>query len=86
MLLQSKYKEASKKEMQSGSFTTLPETRDTAHSKEVNKLISGVQMFSRFFTRAAQQSHDLLLVLTFLPLLTETVQAELREGEGQVNI
>lgn len=40
--LQSKYKEASKKEMQSGSFTTLSETRDTAHSKEINKLVSGV--------------------------------------------
>lgn len=40
--LQSKYKEASKKEMQSGSFTTLSETRDTAHSREVKKLVSGV--------------------------------------------
>lgn len=40
--LQSKYKEASKKEMQSGSFTTLSETRDTAHSKEIKKLVSGV--------------------------------------------
>lgn len=42
--LQSKYKEASKKDMQSGSFTTLPETRDTAHSKEINKLVSGVTL------------------------------------------
>lgn len=42
--LQSKYKEASKKEMQSGSFTTLSETRDTAHSKEVEKLVSRVRM------------------------------------------
>lgn len=39
---QSKYKEASKKEMQSGSFTTLSDTRDTAHSRTVNKLVSGV--------------------------------------------
>lgn len=30
--------------MQSGSFTTLSETRDTAHSKEVEKLVSGVRM------------------------------------------
>lgn len=44
LLHQSKYKEASKKDMQSGSFTTLSETRDTAHSKEVNKLISGVKL------------------------------------------
>lgn len=29
--------------MQSGSFTTLSETRDTAHSKEVEKLVSGVR-------------------------------------------
>lgn len=42
---QSKYKEASKKDMQSGSFTTLSETRDTAHSKEINKLVSGVCSF-----------------------------------------
>ncbi|MEQ2185023.1 hypothetical protein GOODEAATRI_013928, partial [Goodea atripinnis] len=31
----SKYKQESKKIMQSGSFTTLAETRDTAHSREV---------------------------------------------------
>lgn len=42
ILHQSKYKEASKKEMQSGSFTTLSDTRDTAHSRTVNKLVSGV--------------------------------------------
>lgn len=40
--LQSKYKLASKKERQSGSFTTLPETRDTAHSKVVTKITSSV--------------------------------------------
>ena len=50
---QSKYKEASKKEMQSGSFTTLPETRDTVHSKEVNKLISGVSKLNS--TKMKQQ-------------------------------
>lgn len=43
---QSKYKEASKKDMQSGLFTKLPETRDTAHSKQMNKLVSGVRCFS----------------------------------------
>ena len=50
---QSKYKEASKKEMQSGSFTTLPETRDTVHSKEINKLISGVSKLN--LTKVKQQ-------------------------------
>lgn len=30
--------------MQSGSFTTLSETRDTAHSREVKKLVSTVQL------------------------------------------
>lgn len=49
VLPQSKYKEASKKDMQSGSFTTLRETRDTAHSKEINKLVSGVQLPHIYF-------------------------------------
>lgn len=40
--LQNKYKEASKKQMQSGSFTTLPQTRETAHGKEMSKLVSEV--------------------------------------------
>ncbi|KAG1959921.1 nebulin [Pimephales promelas] len=38
LVSESKYKEASKKDHQSGGFTTLAETRDTAHSKEVAKM------------------------------------------------
>uniref|UniRef100_A0A671W6P7 Nebulin n=1 Tax=Sparus aurata TaxID=8175 RepID=A0A671W6P7_SPAAU len=45
---ESKYKEASKKDMQSGSFTTLSETRDTAHSKNINKLVSGKLYKAKF--------------------------------------
>ncbi|MEQ2203573.1 hypothetical protein XENOCAPTIV_000916 [Xenoophorus captivus] len=40
LVSESKYKQESKKIMQSGSFTTLAETRDTAHSREVKKLVS----------------------------------------------
>ncbi|XP_037645643.1 nebulin isoform X9 [Sebastes umbrosus] len=48
LVSESKYKAASKKDMQSGSFTTLPETRDTAHSKECNKLVSGKLYKAKF--------------------------------------
>lgn len=48
MFLQSKYKEASKKDLQSGGFTTLSETRDTAHSKEVAKITSAVSWNTQF--------------------------------------
>lgn len=39
---QNKYKEQSKKQLPHGSFTTLPETRDTVHVKEVTKNVSEV--------------------------------------------
>ncbi|XP_076012475.1 nebulin [Genypterus blacodes] len=48
LVSESKYKEASKKDMQSGGFTKLPETRDTAHSKQMNKLVSGKQYKQKF--------------------------------------
>lgn len=83
---QSKYKEASKKEMQCGSFTTLSETRDTAHSKEINKLVSGVRVSLNHSTRWTQPSHHPGWPVTFLFLVTESVQSEVWEGKGQVGV
>lgn len=85
--LQSKYKEASKKDMQSGSFTTLPETRDTAHSKEINKLVSGVKLPHGRSSAPAQQRRVSPRHLTeSLPPIAEIVQSEVREGKGQVHL
>lgn len=80
---QTKYKEASKKEMQSGSFTTLPETRDTAHSRNVNKLVSKVRL------SISAQSHEpwtvsVLFALTFLSLSAQTVyKAKFEKEKGK---
>lgn len=39
---QNKYKRHVKKHLAQGSYTTLPETRDTVHVKEVTKHVSDV--------------------------------------------
>uniref|UniRef100_A0A3Q3FLS3 Nebulette n=1 Tax=Labrus bergylta TaxID=56723 RepID=A0A3Q3FLS3_9LABR len=58
----SKYKEASKKDMQSGSFTTLPETRDTVHSKQINKLISGKLYKAKFEKEKGKSIYNQMIV------------------------
>ncbi|XP_062861579.1 nebulin isoform X4 [Trichomycterus rosablanca] len=55
LVSESKYKLASKKELQFGSFTTLPETRETAHSKEVGKITSS-KLYKEKFEKARGKS------------------------------
>ncbi|XP_053482947.1 nebulin isoform X14 [Ictalurus furcatus] len=55
LVSESKYKLASKKERQSGSFTTLPETRDTAHSKVMTKMTSS-KLYKEKFEKAKGKS------------------------------
>lgn len=45
LCFQNKYKAHSKKQLPHGSYTTLPETRDTAHVKQVTKNVSEVSNY-----------------------------------------
>ncbi|KPP78997.1 nebulin-like, partial [Scleropages formosus] len=58
---QNKYKEASKKEMQSGSFTTLPQTRDTTHSREITKLVSGKVYKKKFEEEKGKAKYNIMV-------------------------
>lgn len=57
LFLQTRYKEASKKDHQSGGFTTLAVTRETAHSKEVGKMTSAVSLNTQFSPLYYNKSH-----------------------------
>lgn len=72
---QSKYKAASKKGMQSGLFTTLSETRDTAHSKQIGKLVSGVRL-SQMNKTVIVRINFKWLAVTFVSRVTESVQSQ----------
>uniref|UniRef100_A0A3B3RLT0 Nebulin n=1 Tax=Paramormyrops kingsleyae TaxID=1676925 RepID=A0A3B3RLT0_9TELE len=52
----------SKKQMQSGSFTTLPETRDTTHSKEVAKLVSAKLYKQQFEKEKGKAKYNTMTV------------------------
>lgn len=74
--------------MQSGSFTTLSETRDTAHSKEVNKLVSGVQSSSRVIHKmnAAISSARAFLfdwLWPFFPFLQKVYKSKFEKEKGK---
>lgn len=70
--------------MQSGSFTKLSETRDTAHSKEVKKLVSEVQRFYFIYIYCTQISQwppkDLLLLnCVYETLVLPNVQKQYKQ-------
>uniref|UniRef100_A0A3Q3AK77 Nebulin n=1 Tax=Kryptolebias marmoratus TaxID=37003 RepID=A0A3Q3AK77_KRYMA len=52
----------SKKIMQSGSFTTLSETRDTAHSREVKKLVSTKEYKAKFEKEKGKSVYNHMIV------------------------
>ncbi|XP_061082445.1 nebulin-like [Conger conger] len=58
---ETKYKAASKKDRQSGSFTTLPQTRDTNHSKQVSKLVSKIQYKEKFEKEKGKSKYNSML-------------------------
>ncbi|KAI4876854.1 hypothetical protein NFI96_011088 [Prochilodus magdalenae] len=62
LVSESKYKLASKKELQSGSFTTLPQTRDTAHSKEVAKITSAKLYKEKFEKERGKSEYNNMTV------------------------
>lgn len=88
--LQSKYKEASKKEMQSGSFTTLSETRDTAHSREIKKLVSKVWLPQQYPTKTNHtffnHTSHLLQLLCFLLQNVYKAKYEKERGKSIYNL
>lgn len=76
--------------MQSGSFTTLNETRDTVHSKEINKLVSGVWLTH---IRSSNLINPLLFVVLpglDLPILSfqklYKAKHEKDKGKSQYNL
>uniref|UniRef100_A0A3Q3MJH9 Nebulette n=1 Tax=Labrus bergylta TaxID=56723 RepID=A0A3Q3MJH9_9LABR len=52
----------SKAFLYSGSFTTLPETRDTVHSKQINKLISGKLYKAKFEKEKGKSIYNQMIV------------------------
>lgn len=63
---QNKYKELVKKHLPHGSFTKLPQTRDTAHVKEVTKNVSEVSCISV----STSQSETFAVVQVYLEMET----------------
>ncbi|XP_056107866.1 nebulin-like isoform X1 [Rhinichthys klamathensis goyatoka] len=61
LVSESKYKEASKKDHQSGGFTTLAETRDTAHSKEVAKMTSAKLYKEKFEKEKGKSNYNQMI-------------------------
>ncbi|KAK7154039.1 hypothetical protein R3I94_007413 [Phoxinus phoxinus] len=61
LVSESKYKEASKKDHQSGGFTTLAETRDTAHSKEVAKITSAKLYKEKFEKEKGKSNYNQMI-------------------------
>ncbi|XP_030641691.1 nebulin [Chanos chanos] len=62
LVSESKYKEEGKKSLQSGSFTTLPQTRDTAHSKEVSKITSSRLYKEKFEKEKGKSKYNSMIV------------------------
>ncbi|XP_051998003.1 nebulin isoform X17 [Xyrauchen texanus] len=62
LVSESKYKEASKKDHQSGGFTTLAVTRDTAHSKEVGKITSDKLYKEKFQKEKGKSNYNNMAV------------------------
>ncbi|XP_056610379.1 nebulin isoform X2 [Triplophysa dalaica] len=58
LVSETRYKEASKKDHQSGGFTTLAETRDTAHSKEMGKITSGKLYKAKFEKEKGKSNYN----------------------------
>uniref|UniRef100_A0A672PWV0 Nebulin n=1 Tax=Sinocyclocheilus grahami TaxID=75366 RepID=A0A672PWV0_SINGR len=56
-----KYKEASKKDLQSGGFTTLAETRETAHSKAVSKITSAKLYKQKFEKEKGKSNYNQMI-------------------------
>ncbi|KAK7169005.1 hypothetical protein R3I93_005102 [Phoxinus phoxinus] len=61
LVSESKYKEASKKDHQSGGFTTLAETRDTVHSKEVAKITSAKLYKEKFEKEKGKSNYNQMI-------------------------
>ncbi|XP_041940564.1 nebulin isoform X8 [Alosa sapidissima] len=62
LVSESKYKEASKKDHQSGSFTTLPQTRETVHSKEMAKMQSGKLYKKKFEQDKGKSKYNAMIL------------------------
>ncbi|XDV30564.1 hypothetical protein PO909_033468 [Leuciscus waleckii] len=61
LVSESKYKKASKKDHQSGGFTTLAETRDTAHSKEMAKMTSAKLYKEKFEKEKGKSNYNQMI-------------------------
>ncbi|XP_052420435.1 nebulin-like isoform X25 [Carassius gibelio] len=61
LVSETKYKEASKKDHQSGVFTTLAETRDTAHSKEMAKMTSAKLYKEKFEKEKGKSNYNQMI-------------------------
>uniref|UniRef100_A0A8C5U6A1 Nebulin n=1 Tax=Malurus cyaneus samueli TaxID=2593467 RepID=A0A8C5U6A1_9PASS len=59
--MSNKYKEQSKKQLPHGSFTTLPETRDTVHVKEVTKNVSETNYKKKFVKEKGKSNYSVML-------------------------
>ncbi|XP_037395338.1 nebulin isoform X16 [Pygocentrus nattereri] len=62
LVSESKYKLGAKKELQSGCFTTLPQTRETAHSKEVAKITSAKLYKEKFEKERGKSEYNNMTV------------------------
>ncbi|XP_036421792.1 nebulin isoform X19 [Colossoma macropomum] len=62
LVSENKYKLGAKKELQSGCFTTLPQTRETAHSREVAKITSAKLYKEKFEKEKGKSEYNNMTV------------------------